>query len=64
MKMEFLRHEAKANDDIKNDNSRAHQVFMHVGKECCVPDTARVHANLNVISKERSQVTLQVINKS
>lgn len=24
MKMEFLRHEAKANDDIKNDNSKAH----------------------------------------
>ena len=59
MKMEFLRHENKAIDDIKNDNSKAHQkVFMHIGKECCVPDTARVHANLNVMSKEKNQLTL------
>lgn len=31
---------------------------MHVGKESCVPYTGRVHANLNVVSKEKNQLTL------
>lgn len=35
---------------------------MHVGKERCVPGTVRLHANLNVMSKEKNQ--LLVIIKS
>lgn len=37
---------------------------MHVGEEHCVPDTARVHENLNVMSKEKNQLTLEVMIKS
>lgn len=59
MKMEFLRHEYKANYNIKDSNSKAYQeVFMHVGKEHCAPDTAKVHENIKVRLKEKKLVNI------